>query len=429
MQQSGLISKGTFQKILEWLIYLLILFGFLGSTLALPNYSYLFVYRVVYGLLLLSVFAYLILYKIEYYRLLNLTVYFLFFWNAYSLISFLWVKDIVSALRDQIFLTVNTLIIIIFIYFYNVIKFDKLLNIITIGYSINIFCGIIEVLFDKHLWTSKVLIYNLHNIPSGFFSNPNDFATFLTLYLPFLLICGLLCKSILNKIYIYSLVFLAIVLIIITTSRANYFALIFEVLIFILIINNKDKIKISKVALITFIVFLCLLSFKVDFGLFNKAVDIISIQIQSLFNFDSASLTSNFRRELLIQYGLSFLVDYLFLGTGSGNSRVLMEEYKKYTINVELHNWFLDVLVSYGVIVFILYIIWYIGILSKLFIKTRFHKDKLIKYMSIACICSLTSFLFSSISSSKMIEMRTMWFVFAISSVILTKVRRDNIEE
>lgn len=88
-----------------------------------------------------------------------------------------------------------------------------------------------------------------------------------------------------------------------------------------------------------------IIGFRLDFGAFNKAVEMIKIQISSLADFSQTSLSSNVRRELLIVYGLSFLYDYLFFGVGSGNSRVLMEKVKQYTVNVELHNWFLDVLV------------------------------------------------------------------------------------
>jgi len=166
-----------------------------------------------------------------------------------------------------------------------------------------------------------------------------------------------------------------------------------------------------------------IIGFRLDFGAFNKAVEMIKIQISSLVDFSQAYLSSNVRRELLIVYGLSFLYDYLFFGVGSGNSRVLMEKVKQYTVNVELHNWFLDVLVCYGVIIFILYLIWIVYILYNLF-KIKKSSNTL-NLPTIPLISSISAFFISSISSSKMIEMRIMWFVFALSLFVLAKSKKE----
>jgi len=149
----------------------------------------------------------------------------------------------------------------------------------------------------------------------------------------------------------------------------------------------------------------------------------IATQLSSLSDFSTSSLTSNVRRELLIVYGLSFLYDYLFLGVGAGNSRVLMEKVRQYTVNVELHNWFLDVLVCYGLIVFALYVIWIFYVIYKL-LHVKGSNNKL-KLPAVSTIASLAAFGISSISSSKMIEMRIMWFLFALALFIITSPQED----
>lgn len=192
------------------------------------------------------------------------------------------------------------------------------------------------------MWTSKVPLYNLHRTPSTFFTNPNDFATYLVLYLPFILAVAVNKKN--NNFFRKWTAFLGTVLVIplliLTTSRANYIGFLITLIIYFLLTDKDLKKSLLQYGAILLIFLMLIIGFRLDFGAFNKAVEMIKIQISSLADFSQTSLSSNVRRELLIVYGLSFLYDYLFFGVGSGNSRVLMEKVKQYTVNVELHNWF-----------------------------------------------------------------------------------------
>jgi len=407
------------QAYIPLLIYCVFLTGFFGSTLAYPRLSYLFLYRIFLGFLFVVICIDMILNGIEIKRFLNFSSYFLIGWSAYSLLSFLWVQDIKSALRDQIFLTVNILVILIFMYYSNYIKWGVLENIIMFSYAVNIIVGYWEVITDRHLWTSKVPIYNLHRTPSTFFANPNDFATYLVLYLPFIFNFVVREKSLnIKKIVALAITLLSVPLLILTTSRANYIGFVLVLIVYFLLIDNSEKREYLKYVFFIFLFLMVLIGFRLDFGFLNRISELITTQLSSLFDFSTSSLTSNVRRELLIVYGLSFLYDYLFLGVGAGNSRILMEKVKQYTINVELHNWFLDVLVSYGVIVFVLYIIWILYIIYKL-LKLKNTNNRL-KLLAISIVSSLAAFGISSISSSKMIEMRIMWFLFALALFIIS---------
>lgn len=407
------------QEYIPSFIYMTFLTGFFGSTLAYPRLSYLFLYRIFLGFLFMLIFMEVVLNRIEIKKFLNFSSYFLVGWITYSLLSFLWVQDVKSALRDQIFLTVNIMVVLIFMYYSNYIKWNILENIILFSYVMNIMVGYWEVITDKHLWTSKVPLYNLHRTPSTFFTNPNDFATYLVLYLPFVLNLIVAERTLtFKKLVALVVAFLSLPLLILTTSRANYIAFILALVIYFLLIDSKQKRECLKYVSVVFLFLIILVGFKLDFGFFNKMGEVIAAQLSSLSDFSTSSLTSNVRRTLLIVYGLSFLYDYLFLGVGAGNSRVLMEKVKQYTINVELHNWFLDVLVCYGLVVFMLYIIWISYIVYRLFQIKKLNYG--LKLPAISTVASLMVFGISSISSSKMIEMRIMWFLFAIALFLIT---------
>ncbi|AZT90465.1 hypothetical protein ELD05_07290 [Caldicellulosiruptor changbaiensis] len=412
------------QEYLPLFIYLTFLASFFGSTLAYPRLSYLFLYRIFLGFLFVLICIDIILNGVEIKRFLNFSSYFLVGWSTYSLLSFLWAQDIKSAIRDQVFLTVNIVVILIFMYYSNYIKWNVLENIILFSYVVNILVGYWEIITDRHLWTSKIPLYNLHRTPSTFFANPNDFATYLVLYLPFILNFIVREKLLtLKKIVALTVALLSVPLLILTTSRANYIGFVLALLVYFLLIDSSEKREYLKYAFVIFLFLIVLIGFRLDFGFLSKIGGVITTQLSSLSDFSTSSLTSNVRRELLIVYGLSFLYDYLFLGVGAGNSRVLMEKVRQYTINVELHNWFLDVLVCYGLIVFAFYIIWIFYIIYKL-LHVKDSNNKL-KLPAVSTIASLAAFGISSISSSKMIEMRIMWFLFALALFIITSPQED----
>ncbi|WP_235374561.1 O-antigen ligase family protein [Caldicellulosiruptor naganoensis] len=370
----------------------------------------------------------IILNGIEIKKFLNFSSYFLISWTAYSLLSFLWAQDIKNALRDQVFLTANILVVLIFMYYSNYVRWNVLENIILSSYIINIIVGYWEVVTDRHLWTSKIPLYNLHRTPSTFFSNPNDFATYLVLYLPFIL--NFIVRErvfTLRKIAALFAAIFSVPLLILTTSRANYIGFVLALIVYFFLIEKLEKREYLKYSLAIFLFLVILTGFRLDFGLFSKIGQMISTQLSSLFDFSASTLSSNVRRVLLIVYGLSFLYDYLFFGVGSGNSRVLMEKVRQYTVNVELHNWFMDVLVCYGIIVFVFYIIWIFYIIYKL-LQIRVTKNEL-RLPAVSVIASIAAFGFSSVSSSKMIEMRIMWFLFALAVFIVSNFQGSEGEQ
>ncbi|ADQ46314.1 hypothetical protein Calkro_1458 [Caldicellulosiruptor kronotskyensis 2002] len=413
------------QQVIPAILYLTFLSGFFGSTLAYPKLSYLFAYRVFLALLFFLIFIDIILNGIELKSFLNFSTFFLIGWCAYSLLSFLWAQDIKSAVRDQVFLTINIFVILIFMYYSKYLRWDVFESIILISFIIHLAVGYFEVITDKHLWTSKVPLYNLHRTPSTFFTNPNDFATYLVLYLPFILAIAVNKKN--NNFFRKWAAFLgtvlAIPLLILTTSRANYIGFLITLIIYFLLTDKDLKKSLLQYGAILLIFLMLIIGFRLDFGAFNKAVEMIKIQISSLADFSQTSLSSNVRRELLIVYGLSFLYDYLFFGVGSGNSRVLMEKVKQYTVNIELHNWFLDVLVCYGAVIFILYLVWIFYLLYNFF-KMR-KKNSALSMTAVSLMSSISAFFISSVSSSKMIEMRVMWFIFALSLFVLAKSKEE----
>src|SRR5690606_27985022 len=66
-------------------------------------------------------------------------------------------------------------------------------------------------------------------------------------------------------------------------------------------------------------------------------------------------------RWYLLMYGLRFLRESHFMGVGAGNVEARMEAYRELLDNkVNIHNWWAEILVNFGVIVFALYVVFYV---------------------------------------------------------------------
>lgn len=259
------VKKRSVSATLHALWLLIVVFAFIGSNvLTYPIWNFhIFPFRV---LLLLYLFIFLVIILLNRGRInlpvnskdIKYCVLFLLFWFLYGVISLSWAASKSDCLRHIFFLLAG--ISIIFFTLYNVnnelrIKHLYLLWLIIIVCLIGI--GIWENSTGHHLPNSKVstefaYFSELHlRIPSGAFSNPNDYATFLCLTAPFSYSLLRYNRNIFYKIVGALLLIIAIYFIIFIGSRANMIAMMLEcvALIFLSIKKHKQRIFFAVVHL------------------------------------------------------------------------------------------------------------------------------------------------------------------------------------
>jgi teichuronic acid biosynthesis protein TuaE len=343
---------------------------------------------------------------------------FLFFWLGYSVISLAWAPSKGDAIRDIIFLFMSVLLIFFFTYYIkNETDLKKVYNIWLAVLGILIIIGFWEHLTGNHLSVSRnyneIRSWRMF-IPTGVFFNPNDYATFLALSIPFGIAIFRYCKR--KCILLFSLLIVAssLYLLVTTGSRANIIGFVFEfIFIFLFLMNINKKTK--------FIIFLvCFLALFVLFPpgnylqhFLNSIVEeLISIGYQASLMEGSVGIRVN-----LVKNGLNFLYKTAGFGVGAGNAEYYMANYSQYYTAGILnpHNWWLEILVNYGVVVFFGYVLFYIGIIRNLW---KIYQNNLLKVEKMICealLVSLVGFFFASISSSSIMAFKPQWLLFAFA--------------
>lgn len=429
--QNNIFGKSIIIKI----VYLTIITGFFGATFfSVPlGPITLFPYRVLIVLLLISVSLIILKEKKIYYSHIKVKNYlfFLFIWFIYALFSVSWAKSKVEAFREIGYLIFVFSIIFFVVYFFTKLENHKCFYKIWIGVLIfMVLLGVWEVITGNHLPGSKLYkaAPHLKHIPTGVFVNQNDYATYLTLSFPFLLNLFKFKKKYM-KIIALCLLVISLYLIIATQSRANYLAFILGLLFwFSFNINIKNKIK--------YLFFGLLFSVGLIFifpDLLINLINTIREQLSSIFinyiKFKEGKILSSIGvRVNLIRNSLMFLLDSFGFGVGPGNAKYYMKINSYYNTShiVSVHNWWIEILTNYGILIFVGYVLFYLNIIKDLFIITKSSNNIYESMIVESLLISLVMFLVSSLSSSSIVAFKPQWILFAFAISFINYYRLKN---
>jgi teichuronic acid biosynthesis protein TuaE len=300
---------------------------------------------------------------------------------------------------------------------------NKIFKIIFIVLLINIFIGLIEITTGWHLKEIPSYYINtwVTNAPFTFFQNINDAATYFVLYLP--LSFATLYKVRRSK-FLFALVFIVSALIVLSTSsRLNYLVLSIQLVAYFYFLTDKTKYKMLKRLLLSslvviFILFIVTNIYILDGGYINNQIINEMASLKGFFSDEAGSL---FIRRRLIVESLNVLYESGLLGVGAGNIEFSMRNTNiaELTGTETLHNWWLELIGNYGIVIFVLFIIFYLKILVNLWkIKNR-TKSYPLKIYSFSLFVSLLSFSLSSMSSSSIIQLRYIWILFGLGLAVI----------
>jgi len=340
---------------------------------------------------------------------------FLCFWFGYAVLSLAWAPSKNMAIRYLIFLLMGISVIFFSTYYFRRKADLQKLYLLWIGiFIILLFLGFWEHLTGYHLSVSKLYGETrlmLKFIPTGVFCNQNDYATFLTLSIPFSIALMRYKKNLWLYICGIGISISAFYLIVITGSRSNILAVLFEVaFILTFILNFRRRVRLVVIIVICVILLNVLLpGFLIGF-LSNITEQMESIVTQTKFEYGSVSFRVN-----LVRNGLSLLYSTAGFGVGAGNA--------EYYLPTNPHNWWLEILINYGIFVFVGYIIFYIGIIQSLWKLYRRKQTIEEKMICEALLVSLVGFFFASISSSSIMAFKPQWLLFAFALSYLNYFR------
>lgn len=441
------------QKRLDTLFYLTIIFALLGPTLGIPITEgfTLTLFRVVFVLLLGGLMLKVASQKrLEASYMFPIRWYAVFFafWFLYALLSLSWVVSMSDAVRYIIFLGMMLLLTLSLPYFVtSEQKFWKTQQVLLGVFTAMILFGVFESITLLHLPSSKGYGFK-SAIVTSVFNNQNDFATCITLGLPFLITAlYMLNLSKKQKWLMYLVVVFSVYVLMATGSRSNtFFAFpLVGFMLAVLLPFVVERAKITKKNLLITLgaILLCFVivqsmsmaflsveareraksKLNTTFGMFsdlNKGSWNVDEGGDKVIDGDTGKSVTV--RKFLLLNGLSFLDKSHYMGVGAGNIEPLMEGAPKVD-KVNMHNWWAEILVNFGVIIFTLYMALYALMLWRLW-KLAWRKaspkaSTIVRWGATSCLTAMIGFGIGGMAPSTAIHFTPMWICFGLSLAVI----------
>ncbi|MEN9406749.1 MAG: hypothetical protein RLZ12_1033 [Bacillota bacterium] len=350
-------------------------------------------------------------------------------WLGYGLLSLSWTVSFSAGVNYLGRLSMMLLLVFCLL---AVVKskqdFNKIACFLLGGFSVVILFGFIESITLRHLSVSRAYGTDLLTVTS-FFRNENDLATFLTIGLPFLLVA--LVQPMLKRrtrFFFYLLAVLSLYLLILTGSRSNVWLVLPLIIIGALFSLCFRKIKVRQLAK-NFVLYASMLgAVQLLFlscanphltnralGKLGAAVIFYQAVTDSPWGLDDDLEVGEGRcesgqvRKYLLLNGWHFLKESSFKGVGVGSIELLMATAPKVNVT-NIHNWWAEILVTFGVGIFAIYFWLYSYLLWRLF-KMGLVGDGI----GLALFLSLGGLTIGCMAPSSVLQYAPMWILFGLA--------------
>lgn len=326
---------------------------------------------------------------------------FMILWFIYAVITIFWARDYVEAAR-QIFLLAFSVAFVVILQHYlrtpdDIVMAFRVMELVVLALCLlgfhEAFTG--DYLFFKHLTRLEAYkelrtVLGLH-YPVGMSYNINDYATIML----FGFSIGFAnwqtrekrAWGILDIMAMGSCAFLLVL----TQSRANMLGLAMMVALLVIISRPARRLFIPVAMLLV---------------VFGGPVLIIKLGAMTQIKWDQVLSTegvgSDGMRINLIRNSLVFLRETYGFGTGAGQSVWWMANRAVYNTSgtLDMHNWWMEILTDYGVIVFVGYMVFYLRLFLRMIRGLLRCDGREEKGISAAIAALMTGFVIGSISSS-----------------------------
>jgi teichuronic acid biosynthesis protein TuaE len=342
-------------------------------------------------------------------------------WLFFSFVSGLWSLDLIGWLNSVFTMTGGVaMTALIFQYVNNKDEITKMFKIVAVVSVVYVFIGFREIYTGeyKYLIDENKSFYSTISastsqmgipIPVAVFGNPNNYALFLIFSLCCTLFVILSSKPKLSKRLYLLLAVLSAFLILATQSRA---AIIATIVFAIICVAGSSLILSSKKTVFIWAVFFGLLGVSAIyyFDRFYLVGELLAIEV------DDSEMGSDNIRINLLKNGLFFLGNTYLIGVGSGQIGIYMETKSPYfTFGVtDMHNWWMEILASSGIIIFVVYLVVYIKTLRNMMNNVRFNTDTDLRWLNLLGFAFLSSFFVAAVGPSSVLMSEWSWPLLAL---------------
>lgn len=336
------------------------------------------------------------------------------FWIYYACITLIWVIDISSAIKEIFYLLVNFTGILLL--FQLATKSNNPIRSVIKGWIsfilLTLPVAFTELVFDMHL---PVAILDADSAIGGVgiawkyasvtFGNYNSYNQVIVYSLPFIISSLFLYTKKNKSLFIWIIIIFCALIILTNGSRGSFLCLTITIIVFLF---YSQKQKVNNLGL-SFFITSVLLSIAY-WG--QKIFFLILLRSQEL------GLTKDTSRIDILSAGLQKLKEYYFMGVGAGNFQINLKYINK-LITAAPHNLLFEILVTYGPIITIMFLILFIRII----IRTHKNSNYIAKYIVTAIlICAPFAF----VIDSSYIEGVPVWLLIASLVVVSDKQHYSN---
>ena len=406
-----------------------------GPNLAAPPAPWLFLFRILIVLLGLGLAGYLLMDgRLVLPAGLPRPAGLLTVWFAWTALSIGWADDVVAALRWTLFLAMlGGLAIAIALVCRSPRRARILLWTLFGVFVLACLIAVAEVVTGLHLPTfrqgreSRTGLIGVGSL----FGNQNNFATFLSLSLSYLLVLPIVYRDARLKLLGFIGGGVALLFILATGSKSGLVAAGLVILGLLVLVgtDRQERGRLIVAGAVAGLAVLLVVPAILGGGPVN-------LDERTVTKFDFGILSQQLEtqegsggvRASLLSDGLGLVAETDGLGVGAGNAEGQVRSLANFPGVANLHNWWLEVLVNGGIVGFALYLIFYLTLLRGQVRAARRTQDPFVRYLSLAGALALIGWILGSIGPSTAIHFAPMWIVFGLSMGALVLWRRSRDE-
>jgi teichuronic acid biosynthesis protein TuaE len=338
---------------------------------------------------------------------------FLVFWGGYGALSLLWAANLAVAARGLAFLGLGLATALVFSL---VLKPRRALAAVPKVWIAGMIClvavGAWERITGNHLPISAYLDTTeilLRHTPTGFFSEPNVYSTVLALGFPFLLLAVIAARRRFLRAGMILVAATVPWLVLAADSRANILALGVEIAALLVCVIRPLRRWRVGLAAVVLLISVCL-------AFPQLPASVLHLSHRGTGVTADTSPTSLSIRLETIRQGLRLLASTHGAGVGPGGFEYEMRSVNSMNLGSirDMHNWWAQVLVEYGVLVFAGYRWRFVTLLWSLLAASRKADDDRLRHVGEALFCSLVGFSFASMSPSSIVDLPVQWALLGL---------------
>ena len=407
------------------LMLLLPLMALLGPSLALPALPQLFAFRVIGIVALYLGLTWLIVVRVRFDSAAARSALLVLLWFGWLTVALLWAPDKTSGFRYLgVMFTMITLMAATALGGTSRRRLKWLLALLAVAYLLIIAMSLVESVTGYRLPTSRLLTTTSSATDyavTSVFHNQNDLATYLSLCWPFFICVFFFTRRFAWRALAFAAMAVGVAAFVHTGSRSSLVAVGIESLACLAFFRrgfSRRTQAIGAIVAVALILGAAWLAFN------NSSSPMLrQFRLQGLENNVQANQGSGEIRVNLTQTGLDSLGRFYLMGAGPGQAEVLVSESVAHAGIVNLHDWWLEVIVDGGMPAFVLHALLYFGLLAAMWRIAHHGTDHLLRYLAAAVMLALTGFVIGALGPSSAISFAPMWIVWGLAIAVVIRQR------